>query len=145
MSHGDYKHLAEWRRVGHIPVLIILQIIFIILFARFVIYHPDNAVHSSHSNEQGIKLLELYPSIYRLYRSRYMIYIHFKISVPGCARHDIHWIRLSYDISEKIWLVGGLLEHAECSHLSSMGHPGYRILPLAQGSQGPTRRWQLPR
>ncbi len=32
-----------WRRYGHIPVMILLQIIFIILFGKFVVYNPENA------------------------------------------------------------------------------------------------------
>ena len=31
----------QWRRVAHIPFLIILQIIFIILFGLFVVYDPE--------------------------------------------------------------------------------------------------------
>ena len=33
-----------WRRVAHIPLIIILQFIFIILFAKFVVYDEHSAI-----------------------------------------------------------------------------------------------------
>ena len=35
--------IAKWKKNLHIPALIILQLIFIILFAIFVDYNPDSA------------------------------------------------------------------------------------------------------
>jgi hypothetical protein len=63
MSHeksGGSK--IDWRRVGHIPVLIILQVIFIILFAKFVVYNPDNAYSTDSSYPEAIESLGVYPS-----------------------------------------------------------------------------------
>ena len=37
-----------WRRVAHIPLIIILQVIFIILFAQFVVYDEHSAVKNVH-------------------------------------------------------------------------------------------------
>ena len=34
----------HWKRMGHIPMLIILQIIFIVLFAKFVVYDEHSAI-----------------------------------------------------------------------------------------------------
>jgi len=39
--------MSKWRKIGHIPVLIILQIVFIILFAKFVIYDPKEVIHDT--------------------------------------------------------------------------------------------------
>ena len=36
--------IYQWRRVAHIPFIIILQIIFIILFGVFVVYDPELAI-----------------------------------------------------------------------------------------------------
>ena len=33
-----------WRRVAHIPLIIILQFIFVILFAKFVVYDEHSAI-----------------------------------------------------------------------------------------------------
>ena len=38
----------HWKRMGHIPMLIILQIIFIVLFAKFVVYDEHSAVKNIH-------------------------------------------------------------------------------------------------
>ena len=38
----------QWRRVAHIPLIIILQIIFIVLFAKFVVYDEHSAVKNVH-------------------------------------------------------------------------------------------------
>ena len=38
-------------RLGHIPLLVFLQIFFIILFAAFVQYDPVSAVYSKVENE----------------------------------------------------------------------------------------------
>ena len=38
----------QWRRVAHIPALIILQIIFVILFAKFVVYDEHSAIKNVH-------------------------------------------------------------------------------------------------
>ena len=37
------KDVYQWRRALHIPVLIVLQVIFIILFGIFVVYDPKSA------------------------------------------------------------------------------------------------------
>jgi len=37
-----------WRRVAHIPLIIILQVLFIILFAQFVVYDEHSAVKNVH-------------------------------------------------------------------------------------------------
>ena len=34
----------EWRRVAHIPLIIILQFVFVILFAKFVVYDEHSAI-----------------------------------------------------------------------------------------------------
>ena len=38
----------HWKRMGHIPMLIILQIVFIVLFAKFVVYDEHSAVKNIH-------------------------------------------------------------------------------------------------
>lgn len=50
-----------WRRAGHVPVMIVLQIIFIILFAIFVIYNPKNAQYGKHTNANGREIMKDYP------------------------------------------------------------------------------------
>ena len=42
----------QWRRVGHIPLIIILQIIFVILFAKFVQYDEHSAVKNIHFDKK---------------------------------------------------------------------------------------------
>ena len=37
-----------WRRVAHIPLIIVLQVVFIILFAQFVVYDEHSAVKNVH-------------------------------------------------------------------------------------------------
>ena len=34
----------KWRRVAHIPLIIILQFLFVILFAKFVVYDEHSAI-----------------------------------------------------------------------------------------------------
>jgi len=48
------KHLYSWRRVAHIPLIIILQVIFIILFAQFVVYDEHTAIKNVHF-DKGFK------------------------------------------------------------------------------------------
>ena len=43
----------QWRRVAHIPFIIILQILFIILFAVFVVYDPEIALGSKEHTAEG--------------------------------------------------------------------------------------------
>ena len=38
----------KWRRTAHIPLIIVLQIIFIILFAKFVVYDEHTAIKNVH-------------------------------------------------------------------------------------------------
>ena len=37
-----------WRRVAHIPFIILLQIIFVVLFAKFVVYDEHSAIKNVH-------------------------------------------------------------------------------------------------
>ena len=45
----------KWRRMGHIPMLIILQIVFIILFAQFVVYDEHSAIKNIHFDKNHMK------------------------------------------------------------------------------------------
>ena len=38
----------KWRRTAHIPLIIVLQIIFVILFAKFVVYDEHTAIKNVH-------------------------------------------------------------------------------------------------
>ena len=38
----------KWRRVAHIPLIIILQVVFIILFAQFVVYDEHSVIKNVH-------------------------------------------------------------------------------------------------
>lgn len=53
--------LRYWRRFGHIPALIVLQIIFIVLFAKFVIYNPENALHGFKTHKGARDIMQTYP------------------------------------------------------------------------------------
>ena len=48
------KDVYQWRRMGHIPLLIILQFIFIILFAKFVVYDEHSAIKNVHFDRSFI-------------------------------------------------------------------------------------------
>lgn len=50
-----------WRRYGHVPVMIALQVIFIILFAVFVVYNPENAVYGKGNNARAREMMKDYP------------------------------------------------------------------------------------
>lgn len=76
MSTGEDKlDLYRWRRAGHVPVLILLQVFFIILFSQFVIYDPRSAApgHTEHdskeASEEAKSILASYPSMYTLINS----------------------------------------------------------------------------
>ena len=49
------------RQFGHVPVMIILQIIFIILFAIFVVYKPNNVAYGPDSLKKAKYMMEDYP------------------------------------------------------------------------------------
>lgn len=90
--HVGMKHFTEWRRVGHIPVLIILQIIFIVLFAKFVIYNPDNAVHHKHSNKNGIDMLQGYAMFQDVH---VMIFIGFGFLMTFLKKYGLSAVSLN--------------------------------------------------
>jgi hypothetical protein len=50
----------HWRRSAHIPVLIALEIIFIVLFAKFVIYNPESADYGEGTKERGKETMKDY-------------------------------------------------------------------------------------
>ena len=54
--------VKKWLRSGHIPVLICLQIIFIALFARYVVYDPNTAQWHAKSVDEASDLMNGYPS-----------------------------------------------------------------------------------
>ena len=63
MSHAKNSFSGvDWKKVFHIPVLIVLQLIFIILFGKFVVYNPDNAYSTDSSYPEAIESLGVYPS-----------------------------------------------------------------------------------
>lgn len=62
MAFSRDKLEAKLKSSGHVPALICLQIIFIALFARFVVYDPNTAVHSSVAVVKGQEMLGTYPS-----------------------------------------------------------------------------------
>ena len=47
--------LSMWRRSAHVPALIILQIVFIILFAIFVVYNPDDSTYAGKDSKAVAK------------------------------------------------------------------------------------------
>ena len=49
------KDVFQWRRALHIPVLIILQILFIILFGIFVVYDPETVGYDPEHIEEHKK------------------------------------------------------------------------------------------
>ena len=56
------KDVYEWRRALHIPVLIGLQILFIILFGIFVTYDPSGVDGVEKSETDGSEKYSGYPS-----------------------------------------------------------------------------------
>ena len=54
---------SQWRRNFHVPVLAILQVIFIILFSQLVVYDPNTVVgHGPGANEKALDAISQYPS-----------------------------------------------------------------------------------
>ena len=52
----------NWKRAAHVPTLIILQLVFIILFAIFVVYNPeDSTYHEKDSKVKAKERMEDYP------------------------------------------------------------------------------------
>lgn len=62
MAFSKEKLESTLKSGGHVPALICLQIIFIALFARFVVYDPNTAVHSSVAVVKGQEMLGTYAS-----------------------------------------------------------------------------------
>ena len=57
------KDPYQWRRAFHIPTLIVLQIVFIVLFAHFVIYDPHSAAGNGEAGlADGKEAIKVYPS-----------------------------------------------------------------------------------
>jgi len=56
-------HIHYWRRHGHIPVMLVLQIVFIVLFAVFVVYEPTTAEYHAKfgSKVRAKELMRDYP------------------------------------------------------------------------------------
>ena len=54
--------VKKWLRSGHILVLICLQIIFIALFARYVVYDPNTAQWHAESVDKASDMIKGYPS-----------------------------------------------------------------------------------
>ncbi len=53
----------QWRKSAHVPLLVALQIIFIALFAKYVIYNPDSAAYGvKGSSGQAKDTMTTYPS-----------------------------------------------------------------------------------
>ena len=104
-------------RFGHIPLLIVLQLLFIILFAVFVDYDPKTAV--SHqgisksfdtvtgeetdeklgtSNEEGISVLNGYPS-----ENSKNLYLTYQNSSAVCYHHLENQILQSQSNSKRLY------------------------------------------
>ena len=62
----------EWRRNFHLPVLAVLQIVFIILFSQLVVYDPETVVgHEADANNKALEAIAAYPSESSLIHNRH--------------------------------------------------------------------------
>ena len=75
-------HMADnygWRRTFHLPVLAILQIVFIILFSQLVVYDPETVVgHEADANTKALEAIAAYPSestLHLLIKKSYVFYM----------------------------------------------------------------------
>ena len=56
-------NFPHWRRSAHVPLLIFLEILFIILFAQFVVYNPESVTYEhDNSNANAQQVMMTYPS-----------------------------------------------------------------------------------
>ena len=63
MGSSQNRDVYQWRRSFHVPVLIFVQIVFIVLFGVFVIYDPNSAVgHSADAKDNAQDQIKIYPS-----------------------------------------------------------------------------------
>jgi len=90
--HLGFKHMSKWRKIGHIPVLILLQILFIILFAMFVVYDPNSAVHHSKSTENGKAQVATFPMFQDVH---VMIFIGFGFLMTFLKKYGLSAVSLN--------------------------------------------------
>jgi len=84
--------MSKWRKIGHIPVLILLQILFIILFAMFVVYDPNSAVHHSKSTENGKAQVATFPMFQDVH---VMIFIGFGFLMTFLKKYGLSAVSLN--------------------------------------------------
>jgi len=93
-----FKHMSKWRKIGHIPVLILLQILFIILFAKFVVYDPQGVVHhdaakfGKTSTELGIAQVDTFPMFQDVH---VMIFIGFGFLMTFLKKYGLSAVSLN--------------------------------------------------
>jgi len=90
--HLGFKHMSKWRRIGHIPVLILLQILFIILFAKFVVYDPNSVVHHKNSNANGQAQVATFPMFQDVH---VMIFIGFGFLMTFLKKYGLSAVSLN--------------------------------------------------
>jgi len=96
--HLGFKHMSKWRKIGHIPVLILLQILFIILFAKFVVYDPKGVVHHDATNfgktstELGIAQVDTFPMFQDVH---VMIFIGFGFLMTFLKKYGLSAVSLN--------------------------------------------------
>ena len=86
------KDVYQWRRAFHIPTLIVLQIVFVILFAQFVVYDPVSSIGRANANvdkvnDEAKDKIAIYPSklllksttVLQLFLSMFSAYVFIKI------------------------------------------------------------------
>jgi len=96
--HLGFKHMSKWRKIGHIPVLILLQILFIILFAKFVVYDPQGVVHhdaakfGKTSTELGQAQVDTFPMFQDVH---VMIFIGFGFLMTFLKKYGLSAVSLN--------------------------------------------------
>jgi len=96
--HLGFKHMSKWRKIGHIPVLILLQLLFIILFAKFVVYDPKGVVHhdatyfGKTSTELGQAQVDTFPMFQDVH---VMIFIGFGFLMTFLKKYGLSAVSLN--------------------------------------------------
>lgn len=134
----------------HIPVLIFLQICFIILFGAFTRYKPNreiiNICHSSlkrydfrsgfknqDAGEFGVGTSNPHNMILKTWPSmNFLLYLNIRrlssfLRFPGCSRDDLCRLRFPDDLPKKVRPLGCVPQSPGGGVLHPVAHPGLRL------------------
>jgi len=81
--------IYQWRRAFHVPVLITLQIIFIILFGCFVVYDPRTAESPSKDSSEAISVYPMFQDVH------VMIFIGFGFLMTFLKKYGLSAVSLN--------------------------------------------------